>query len=108
MKPFRYLCVCDGGNVRSRALAYILHDLHGLEAVPVGRRWMSAETWRVFGEWADVIVIMEPHMIESVPASLRHKVTVANVGPDSYGLNLNPELMAKLGAMLPAVMEFRP
>lgn len=98
-KP-RFLCVCDGGNVRSFALAYVLHDLLGYEAVPVGRLRVSAKTLAVFCDWTDVIVIMQPHMEESVPERFKKKIRCMDVGVDRFGMSVNGELleMVKRGA----------
>lgn len=89
----KYLCVCDGGNVRSHALAYVLHDLHGHEAIAVGRLRVSAETLETFCAWADKVVLMQPHMIESVPLAHREKVLVTDVGVDRFGIHIHPELL---------------
>lgn len=90
----KYLCVCDGGNVRSQALAYVLHDIHGHEAIPVGRLRVSKETMKVFSDWAECIVLMQPHMVESIPDENRHKVLVTDVGVDRFGIYVHPELLA--------------
>jgi predicted protein tyrosine phosphatase len=94
----RFLCICDGGNVRSRALAYVLHDLMDHEAIPIGRRWASHYTMRMLCEWADVVVVMQPNMIESVPHDLQHKVRCIDVGEDRYGLNISPDLIRQVTA----------
>jgi hypothetical protein len=89
----RYLCVCDGGNVRSQALAYVLHDLRDQEAIPVGRLRVSPETMTLLCGWADRVVLMQPHMIESIPVQHHEKVLVTDVGPDRFGLYVHPELL---------------
>jgi hypothetical protein len=96
----RFLCVCDGGNVRSQALAYVLHDLEGQEAIAVGRIRVSKETMEYMCNWADRIVIMQPHMIESIPDISHDKVVCCDVGVDRFGIYIHPELleMAKEGA----------
>lgn len=89
----KFLCICEGGNVRSRAMAYILHDLKGHEAIPIGCRWASPETMRLLCGWADRIIVMQPHMINAVPGEFHPKTTCVDVGPDSYGLGFNPSLL---------------
>lgn len=88
----KYLCVCDGGNVRSHALAYVLHDLQGHEAIPVGRMRVSAETMAMMCAWAERIVLMQPHVMESIPAEYHAKVIVTDVGVDRFGIHIHPEL----------------
>jgi hypothetical protein len=94
----KYLCVCDGGNVRSHALAYVLHDLKGHEAIAVGRIRVSAETMEMLCGWSDRVVLMQPHMIESIPNSHRSKVLVTDVGVDRFGIYIHPELLAMVNA----------
>lgn len=96
----RFLCVCDGGNVRSFALAYVLHDLNGYEAIAIGRLRVSQETMKTFCAWADVIVIMQPHMEESIQDLFKNKIKVMDVGADRFGMSVNGELleMVKQGA----------
>lgn len=89
----KFLCVCDGGNVRSQALAYILHDERGHEAIPVGRLRLSADTLRMLCVWADIIVIMQPHMEESIAPEFKPKLRCADVGVDRFGIWIHPELL---------------
>lgn len=102
----KVLCVCEGGNVRSRALAYVLHDLMGHEAIPVGVRWMTAETMILLGMWADRIVVMQPHLAErlTVIPRLHEKLRVLDVGPDTYGLNISDALMNQVMAKVNGVL----
>ncbi len=88
-----FLCVCDGGNVRSYALAYVLHDLRGHEAIAVGRLRVSASTMQYLCNWADRIVIMQPHMEESIPIGCKDKLRCVDVGPDRFGMWVHPELL---------------
>ena len=91
-KPKRFLCVCEGGNVRSATLAYVLHDKHGQEAIPVGLRWASPATLETLCEWADYVMLLEGWMQERIPARWGAKIRVFDVGPDIWGLSLNPQL----------------
>lgn len=92
----RYLCVCDGGNVRSYALAMILKMEFNQEAVAIGRLAMSEESIRTFCEWADWVVIMQPHMEESIPAEFKQKLLCFDVGEDRYGFYVHPELLPQV------------
>jgi len=89
----KYLCVCDGGNVRSHALAYVLHDLRGHESIAVGRLRVSKKTLTMLCDWADQIVLMQGHMTESIPAEYQTKIRVTDVGPDRFGIYIHPELL---------------
>lgn len=94
----KYLCVCDGGNVRSHALAYILHDLLGHEAIAVGRIRISSITMDLMCIWADTIVIMQPHMQESIDEKYHNKLKCVDVGTDRYGIWIHPDLLPQVKA----------
>lgn len=89
----KYLCVCDGGNVRSHALAYVLHDLRGHEAIAVGRLRVKKATLEMLCIWADIVVLLQDCMKESIPEKHMRKVRVCDVGQDRWGIYINPELL---------------
>ena len=96
----KFLCICDGGNVRSYALAVILKEEKHQEAIAIGRKHSSIETIKLLCEWADIICIMQPHMIESITVEFKYKLKCFDVGPDIFGIHINPKLIpiAKQGA----------
>ena len=94
----RFLIVCDGGNVRSHALAYCLKWDHQQEAIAVGRIYMSRDTMHLLSEWADVIVIVQPHMEESIPISERDKLVCLDMGTDRWGYKFDGDLLKKAQA----------
>src|SRR5574341_2025426 len=51
----KVLCVCNGGNVRSVALAEALKGSFGCEAISASTYWLSRETMKMLCDWADVI-----------------------------------------------------
>lgn len=88
----KYLVVCDGGNVRSVALATTLKLNYGIEAIAVGRLYMTSDTMKMLSEWADRIILTEPHMIESIPDYCQIKCGPTDIGPDRWGIYIHPEL----------------
>lgn len=88
----KYLCVCEGGNVRSVTLAYILKDERGLEALAMGWKPNSDETKQMLYEWADTIIVMQAAFEDKIPQEYRGKVIVCDVGPDRWGRSLDPGL----------------
>ena len=88
----KILCVCDGGSVRSAALASVLKHHMGHEAIAIGRQCVSRATMVMMCEWADSIAIMHDGMIESIPDLLRPKIVNLEVGEDRWGLKIDPEL----------------
>lgn len=82
----RFLCVCQGGNVRSAALAGILKMHHGQDALACGVLSNSDDTLRVLAEWADYIVFMSQEIMPEWPPDLAtEKICLVDVGPDIYG-----------------------
>lgn len=88
----KYLVICDGGNVRSAALATTLKLDYGQEAICIGRLFTSPDTMDMLSDWADKIVLMQPHMQESVPIRNWSKVFVTDIGQDRWGIYIHPEL----------------
>lgn len=79
----KILTICHGGNVRSRAMAYILMERHKHDALSAGYQKSTIE-W-LCDTWAERIVIMQPHFMNVIPQKHRHKVQVCDVGEDTYG-----------------------
>jgi len=88
----KILCICEGGNVRSGALAYQLKNL-GIDALALGWRYNTLETLGMLAEWADYIILMQPwqNVVYSLPG-FQAKIRVLDVGPDRWGSNTHPEL----------------
>lgn len=96
----RILCVCNGGNCRSVALAEVLKGTFGCEAVAIGTYWFSPSSQALLGEWADVIAFVEPRDAKLPEPDLTKwkasvlwggayntKRTVLPIGPDIWGHN---------------------
>jgi hypothetical protein len=89
----KYLVVCDGGNVRSVAVAFILKYHYNQEAIAAGRLHLSPATMHMLAEWADRIILMQPQMQSSIPTMFADKITVTDVGEDRWGVYVHPELL---------------
>lgn len=48
----KYLVICEGGNVRSVALAQLIKE-SGHEAIAIGMKYVSLETLDLLRDWAD-------------------------------------------------------
>jgi hypothetical protein len=77
-------------------MAYWLHDHCSSEAIPVGRMRVSENTMAIMCNWADRIILMQPHMIESIHEAHHHKCKVVDVGPDRYGIWIHPDLLKQV------------
>jgi predicted protein tyrosine phosphatase len=81
----KFLCICAGGNIRSRAMVHALMDIHHQEALSAGAERNNPETFKMLSAWADRIVVMQPQFAAAVPAEHRKKIVICDVGPDVYG-----------------------
>lgn len=96
----KILCVCEGGNVRSVACAYLLKYMHGQDALAVSFAKNSVDTILMLVIWADKIVVMQREMEAIVPSIYQQKVSVYDVGPDKWGNAFHPQLLEKIEAMI--------
>jgi len=62
-KNKKILCICDGGNVRSVALAQRLKEM-GNEAISMGMQYFSNESFLYFVKWADAVVDVRDYLPE--------------------------------------------
>lgn len=88
----KFLTMCEGGCVRSVAMAMSLKVHHDVDAIACSTKWNPPATLSMLFNWADYIVVMEKKFELNVPEYLRHKVRVVDVGPDRYGSPMNLEL----------------
>lgn len=91
----KVLCVCQGGNSRSVALAYLLKYGYDLDAVAIGWEGNSKETVNMLCGWADVIVLMEAYFKEKINTQFHDKVSICDVGPDRYFRGFNDDLLSQ-------------
>ena len=89
----KILCVCEGGNVRSVACAYLFKYQIGYDALAASWKRNSLGTLMMLYNWADRIIIMQPEFREKVIPTCYHKITVYDVGPDRWGSALHPDLL---------------
>jgi len=83
-KTDKILCVCEGGNSRSVALAWLFKKSFGMEAISVGLRESSKETLTMLGKWADHIILTDRNLKDRIPKEWKPKLRVYHSGPDIY------------------------
>lgn len=88
----KILCVCDQGNNRSVTFAHLL-KYKGHETLSAGLQTNSPETLTMLFKWADIIIITA--VDQDIPDEFVPKVTLMNVGPDTYPRPFNKELYAQ-------------
>ena len=92
-KPPRILAVCQGGNVRSVTLRFLLNYRYGFDALACGLEPNTEETRRMLYEWAAIIIVCESSFVDLLPEDMRPKANVFDIGPDVWGGSLHPELI---------------
>ena len=94
----RILTICEHGNVRSVALAYLLKTIYGYDVLACGVRETSEETREMLFTWADKIIVLDKKLI--IPNfQLLHfseKVIILDVGEDIWHDPYAQELIHKL------------
>lgn len=98
----RFLCVCEGGTVRSGSAAHALKYYFGQEAIAASHAKLSDDTMEMLFEWADRIILMQPHFADRVPEVYVPKVKVCDVGKDVWMNPLHPLLLTKVLTFLQA------
>lgn len=88
----KILTMCQGGNVRSVALAARLKGLHGHDAVACSWEFNTPETIKMLCQWAEMIVVMEAVFVKYIPVEFGKKIHYCDVGPDRWGSAFHPEL----------------
>lgn len=81
----KFLVICAGGNIRSRAFVHHLMYRLGFEALSASHDRQTDGTLALLFDWADRIVVVQPQYAARVTPDHRHKVKVLDVGPDEFG-----------------------
>jgi len=94
------LCICQGGNSRSVALAYLLKYRYDVDALACSWEKNTTDTIAMLCNWSETIFIMQPAFREFVPEQYRAKIQVIDVGEDRWFNGLDPELLELCGELL--------
>src|SRR5690349_5407256 len=100
----KVVCMCQGGNSRSVAAAFVLKYGYNVDALSLSWEKNSVETKLMLFEWADRIIIMQTCMKERVPQQYWNKLVILDVGEDVWCNGLHPALVAKVDEMLKPIM----
>ncbi|MFH1482490.1 MAG: hypothetical protein ABIE46_03150 [Patescibacteria group bacterium] len=80
----KILTMCQGGNSRSVAMAFLLKYKYNIDAIACSWEKNSSETLRMLFEWADNILIMESDFEKYIPTEYKHKIIITDVGYDQW------------------------
>ena len=89
----KILCLCHRGNSRSVALAWILKDHMGHEAIATGMEIMSPETKEMLFNWAERIILVDKILESEIPEQYKGKLKVWDVGPDRFFRGFEKDLL---------------
>ena len=94
----KVLCVCEHGNVRSVALAYLIKTIYKHEAIALGIKSSSENTREMLYEWADKIIYLDPSIVKNNEIKDKNlaKVSILDVGEDIWHEPFSQELQHKL------------
>lgn len=89
----KILCICERGNSRSVALAYLLKDGLNQDAIAMGIHTAGDDTKEMLYQWAESIILVDKRLEEEIPEQYHHKMVIWDVGPDRYFLGFHPDLL---------------
>jgi hypothetical protein len=93
----RFLTICEGGAVRSVSLATVLRWDFQQDAIPLSAAKNGSEAVDLLCQWADYIILMQPHFETVVPKKFALKIRVLDVGPDVWRNPMDNELRTIVG-----------
>ena len=93
----KFLVVCEGGAVRSVALASVLRWDFGQQAVAISGSKSDPELVDLLSGWADYIVVMWTPAVEKIRKKYAHKIRVFDIGPDIWLNSMHRDLLNKVG-----------
>ena len=92
----KILTVCNGGNCRSVTLASMIKQ-DDVEAIPIGVRTSSKETFKYMTKWADyVVVVADIDVRNKLPKGSEHKLIYMDIGKDKWEQAMHPQLVSKI------------
>ena len=89
--------MCEGGCVRSVALALVLKVNHNQDAIACSWKWNGRDAIDKLSALADYIVVMQSAFTIYVSPTFRAKLRIVDVGPDLWGSPMNIQLCTYLG-----------
>ena len=80
----RILCLCQQGNSRSVALAFLLKRHYHADALAAGLVTASKETLDMLYDWAEHIIVTDKELVAMVPENVQGKLHLWDVGTDIW------------------------
>lgn len=96
----KVVCICERGNSRSVALAWILKDQLGHDAVAIGIKTAGEALKTFLYEWADKIILVDKQFVDEIPKTYKKKLLVWDVGLDRYFRGFEQDLLDQYSTYL--------
>ena len=74
----KILCICEGGNVRSVAMAEILKD-RGNNAIAIGMQYIDKDTLLILTKWADKIIDVRDYLPKDIWSDAKNKDLIEKI-----------------------------
>ena len=100
MIPKRVLCICQKGNMRSVACAYLLKKKYKIDALACGMRTSHRDTVLMLCNWAELVIVLRAHYKDELPTEVQKKTIVIDVGTDRWFKGYPEDLLYKLDGVL--------
>ena len=91
----KILALCQKGNMRSVALAFLLKKKHGADAIAAGLVTSSPDTIGMLCIWADLVVVTDKKLMPLVPPGYEEKLLLWDVGTDRWFKGFDEGLLNK-------------
>lgn len=95
----KFLTICEGGCVRSVALAFLLRA-EKQDAFTASVRFNSKDLIEKLADLADFVILLAPEWKQRLPADAKARCWVIDVGPDRFGACFHGELLALLAPVV--------
>ena len=89
----KILVLCERGNSRSVALAWILKDHMGHNAIATGMRTTDDDTKKMLYDWAERIILVDKTFEDKIPEGYKSKLKIWDVGPDRFFRGFEQDLL---------------
>jgi len=96
----KFLTMCQGGNSRAVACAFLLKYKYYKDAIACGWERNSKKTIEMMCTWADIIILMQEEFRKYIPVGHQDKIRVIDVGHDRWASPLHPELLQAIDEKL--------
>lgn len=93
MLPQKILAICEWGNSRSVALAWLLKEQYHKDALACGICVVGPDTFKMLYDWAEMVIVTDARLTHPYFEQYSYKTEFWDVGPDVYFRGFDPDLI---------------